>query len=96
MSVRLGDMVGIFNSSELYVPPGYTSGDVITSGSAQFYSQTFASMGLTEGNYVWTWGSGGNTDSLTFQIGAVPEPSSTIMLGIGALGIITCRRRIRY
>jgi hypothetical protein len=50
----------------LLIPSGYTSNTII-SGSATYAGQTFTSMGLTTGSYVWYWNSGSN--SLTMNIG---------------------------
>jgi hypothetical protein len=52
---------------EVLVPQGYTSGTVI-SGSATYNGQTIAGMGLISGTYVWSWGSGANTSSITLII----------------------------
>lgn len=58
---------------------------------------TFASVGLTPGTYTIT--DAVTSESITIQIGAraaVPEPSSVVLLGIGA-GVVgvgaVCRRR---
>jgi hypothetical protein len=52
----------------LLVPAGYVSGTFL-SGSTTYASQTLASMGLTSGTYVYSWGTGPNADSLTLIIG---------------------------
>jgi hypothetical protein len=52
----------------LYLPSGYISNTVI-SGSATYVGQTISGMGLNTGSYVWTWGSGSVTSSLTMTIG---------------------------
>jgi hypothetical protein len=93
-----GDMVGIavFNSA-LFVPLGYVSGTVLTDAET-YAGQTFASLGLTPGTYIWTWGSGPTADSFTLQVGPVanvPEPSSNMLLGLplGLLMLIAARPR---
>jgi hypothetical protein len=53
---------------EVVVPQGYVSGTVI-SGSMTYNTQTIAGMGLTPGTYTWSWGTGGNTSTLTMIIG---------------------------
>lgn len=67
-----GDIIGVvYNGAPPYiltVPVGYTTGTQITS-SQTFVSQSFASMGLVEGTYTYTWGSGANADSITVEIG---------------------------
>ena len=52
----------------IYVPSGYVSGTQL-SGGTQYTSESYLSMGVTAGNYVWTWGSGANADSITVQVG---------------------------
>ncbi|MDQ6911923.1 MAG: hypothetical protein M3128_03505 [Verrucomicrobiota bacterium] len=48
--------------------------------SSDTYSgQTFASLGVTPGTYVWSWGTGAN-QNFTLRIGAVPESGSSIVL----------------
>ena len=48
--------------------PGYVSGTAL-SGSATYSGQTFASLGVTPGTYVWTWGTGAN-QNFTLQVAA--------------------------
>jgi len=75
-TVTLGNNAAInsnnfgFNTTTglIYVPSGYVSGTQL-SGGTQYTSQTYLSMGVTAGNYVWTWGSGANADSITLQVG---------------------------
>jgi hypothetical protein len=94
-----GDVVGIVTSGNssfvvIYLDPSYQSGAQLTTFST-FEGQTFASLGLTPGTYVYRWPS----DSYTVQIGSlgsslpggatpVPEASTWIMMlmGFGGLG----------
>jgi hypothetical protein len=69
------------------VPSSYVSGTPLTTG-ATWTNQTFASLGLTPGTYVWTWGTGSDADSYTLQIGAVPEPSSAVLAVLGTVAVI--------
>jgi hypothetical protein len=72
-----------------HIPHGYTSGHSLSS-TATWNSQTFSSLGVTPGTYVWTWGTGAHADSFTLQVGpatAMPEPASLTLLGIGAVGL---------
>ena len=86
-----GDFMGLFGLiSRLYLPEGYVSEDQLD-GTATFENNTVAGMGLQEGQYVWTWGSGGNADSLTLNI--TPEPTTMAMLAIGATTLLRRRRR---
>lgn len=68
-----GSFVGIVadagrNELVVYVTPGYVSGEAINSTST-WPAQTFASIGLVPGRYLYTWGSGANADSITLLIG---------------------------
>jgi WD40 repeat protein len=59
-----GDRVGITFSPTspgfmLRVPTGYVSGTAL-SGSAIYSGETFATLGVTPGTYVWKWGKGAN------------------------------------
>src|SRR5262249_42271170 len=54
-----GDFVGIAgHAGDIDVPGGYVSGAPL-SDSMTFNSATFASLGLTPGTYVWSWGARG-------------------------------------
>jgi hypothetical protein len=91
-----GDFVGI-NAliGFLFVPEGYVSGAAL-SNSMTFNNATFASLGVTPGTYVWTWGTGPNQNS-TLQIGgtAVPDAGSSLpLLGFASLGLVALRRKL--
>lgn len=79
-------------TGQLLVPGGYFPGDPFTV-SATWDNTTIAGLGLTPGTYVWTWGTGASADSLEVIIPGTPEPSSLILLGSGALGLIGGVRR---
>lgn len=78
-----GDMVGvasrIANTDVIYVPSGYVSGTPL-SGTSTWPGESFTSMSLIPGTYVFTWGTGATVDSLTINIGE-PEPGSTYSVG---------------
>lgn len=90
-----GDPVGVFLlQSALLLPNSYVSGASL-SGTATWENSTISDLGLTEGQYVYTWGSGNNADSLTLNIGAVPEPMTTGLLGVscGVLWLVHCLKK---
>jgi hypothetical protein len=65
-----GNMVGVVTSAYwgnvLYVPMGYVSGTAL-SDMAIYNNATLATLGVTPGTYVWTWG-GGPDQNFTLQI----------------------------
>jgi hypothetical protein len=71
-----GDMVGIIDAVSgghlLAVPPGYVSGNALLD-MATYSGKTFATLGVTPGTYVWTWGTGAN-QNFTLQIGTAVSP----------------------
>lgn len=92
-SFSTGDLFGIVGGNgELYVPTFYTSGSPLL-GSSTWSNHSYVTLGLTPGTYNYSWGSGATSDSLTVLIGAVPEPSSAFVLGLGALCLGARRRR---
>jgi hypothetical protein len=93
-----GDFVGITQSMGglLFVPQGYASGAAL-SDSMTFNNATFASLGVTPGTYVWTWGTGLPNQNFTLIIGAagVPDGGSTVsLLGCALLGLVALRRKL--
>ena len=78
-----GDYVGVVNGNTIRVPDGYNGGSI--NSNATWANTDFATLGVTPGDYVWSWGSGDATDTLTLSAGTpVPEPS-TWALGAFAL-----------
>ena len=77
------------------MPAGYNSGDLLN-GSSTFTGATFASLGVTPGTYIWSWGveEEGTADSFILNIGGtstVPESGSTavsMLLALGALALL--------
>ena len=80
------------------LPAGYVSGTLLTA-SASWPGATYASLGITPGDYTWTWGSAGNNtaDSFELNIAAVPEPTTMVLLStaaaIAGFGFLFRRRR---
>jgi hypothetical protein len=94
-----GDFVGIFGlTGNIDVPQGYVS-DTPLSDSMTFNNATFASLFVTPGTYIWTWGTGGS-QNFTLQIGSVgvpgvPDGGSTVfLLGCALLGLTVLRRKL--
>jgi VPDSG-CTERM motif len=92
-SIGSGDFVGIDGGiGIIFVPLGYVSGGALSSRST-FNNQTFATLGVTPGTYVWSWGQGAN-QRFKLIIGAVPDGGSTVsLLGFALLGLAALRRR---
>lgn len=90
-----GDRFGVGNrivGAEISVPDGYISGSMLQ-GTGTFIGETFATLGVVPGTYVWEWGSGNSADSLTLNV-LIPEPS-TGMLVIFGLSTMFLRRHRR-
>ena len=70
--------------SKIYVPEGYVSENPL-SATMTHSGWSFASLGLTPGQYVWSWSS----DSVELNIidASVPEPGSIALLVVGLFGL---------
>lgn len=96
-----GNYVGVFGSvGVLSLPTDYISGSGLGISTATYNNSTIASLGLTPGSYVYSWGLGDTADTLTVQIndaGAVPEPATWAMmlLGFGGIGMMVRRSKRR-
>ncbi len=94
-----GDIIGVssyFGSPCIIVPDGYVSGTSL-SATMTYTNASLDSLQMNPGDYVWTWGSGGNADSFTLTV--IPEPVSA--LPVGLIALVTCRldrylRRYRH
>ena len=90
-----GDIVGVVGnfSHEIGVPEGYVSGGPL-SDTATYDAKSLFSLGVRQGRYEWTWGTGAN-QNFALDIGEVPEPSTWAMmlLGFAGLGLAGWRHR---
>lgn len=93
---RSGDSFGFTQTpdSELhlnfYLPEGYVSNSPL-SGTMTFNNETFATLGLTEGTYTWTWSTNANNDSMTLNV--IPEPASSLLGALTFVAVSLVRRR---
>jgi hypothetical protein len=87
-------LTGFGNPRELTLPAGYTSNTAL-SGSMTFLGQSFASLGLTPGEYVWNLTfTGGPTQDATIRIGPAEAPvrGTFALLGLGLMGLRALRQ----
>jgi hypothetical protein len=88
-----GEFAGVFGiSGHIWVPTDYIS-EAPISGTTAWDSRTLASLGLSTGEYVWTWGSGASRDSFTLLI--IPESSSILLVGLGSFSLVFNRKRTK-
>lgn len=87
-----GDAVGLGGGTTLYVPSTFSANSTLYSFGT-FANQTFNSLGITPGTYVYTWGTGATADSLTVRV--VPEPSTYALALVGAVALVGLGQRFR-
>ena len=80
----------------IYIDPSYVLGTPMT-GTLTWNNHSFASLGVTQGSYLWGW----TGDSVTLNIGAVPSPVpepgtwAAAALLAGTAGFIRWRKRAK-
>jgi hypothetical protein len=59
------------------------------------FNATFASLGLTPGTYIWTWGSGADQSFTLEIIGQTPLPAALPLFasGLAGLGLLGWHRK---
>lgn len=77
------------NGPVAYLPTSYVSGTSFTSG-AVYAGQTLSTLGLTAGQYLYTY----ETQTVTINVAGVPEPVTWAMMlvGFAAIGVAIRRR----
>ena len=87
---------GLYNTTPLvFLPFGFLSGSSVLSGSETFAGQTFASLGLAPGQYVFSSQNDHVTINIGDQVAAVPESATWAMMLLGFAGIGASMRRRR-
>jgi hypothetical protein len=85
-SFTTGDTIGV-GPLGLGVPVNYVSTAALIAGTSTYPGETFASLGIDPGSYVWSW----SGDSITLNV-AVPIPATFYLFG-SALGLLGWMRR---
>lgn len=89
-TISTGDSFQIrSNDFRLRLPDNYVSGTTI-SGDITFTGTDFTTLGVDSSSNI-TWNL--PNDSISLQFTAIPEPSSTALLGLGGLAFALRRRR---
>jgi hypothetical protein len=82
--------------AQMWIDQNYTLGTPVT-GTLTWANQSFATLGVTEGSYLWSW----TGDSVTLNIGAgpapVPEPGTWAAAALlaGGAAFMSWRKRAK-
>ena len=87
----MGDLFGV-DFSGIGLPPGYISNSILF-GSSVYNDQTFDTLGITPGTYVWTFETNNITNTITLNANVIPEPVSIFVLGFLSAAVLSRRRR---
>ncbi len=79
-------------AGSFFVPEGYVSGSALA-GTSTYENKTLVDLGLTEGTYEWTWGTGETADTVTVNIGTVPEPATMSLLALGGMALLRRKKK---
>ena len=81
-----GAGVGMNRAASAFgVPIGYVANTPLGISTATWSGQTLASLGITPGTYVWTWGAGPTADSFTLIVNAAPAPAPAAATSVPTL-----------
>jgi hypothetical protein len=91
-----GDHIGIIASQNLLNLPFHYVSETVLSNTATYNNATFASIGVTPGTYVWSWGTGADQNfTLKVVTATVPDSGSTFGLLFLSLAALFGVRRFR-
>lgn len=84
-----------FGTPYLFVPDGYSGGPIVD--TATWLGQSFSSLGITPGTYVYLLPNDTLTVNIGGALGGVPEPATWAMMlfGFGAVGFAVRRAKRR-
>ena len=84
-----GPLVGfvISQTDTLFVLNQYISNATLGASTSTYVGATFASLGLTQGSYVYVLNPGRNDDTITVNVGTVPLPAGAPLFGFALLGL---------
>ncbi len=86
---------GTYNTTYLLIPAGTSAGILSVSGTMTIPNTTLAEMGATSFNNTLAWrGTDSVNGSRDIVFSTVPEPSSTLMLGMFATAALFTRKRV--
>jgi hypothetical protein len=88
-STGTGALFGVVEPNTLVVPGGYSSGFLLSASTSTYSGQSYASLGMTPGSYVWSFPS---AETITLNITPVPIPAAAWLFA-SAVGLLGWVRR---